>query len=91
MNKLWMLVALAAISGCSFFEERTNKATVTWEQTPVSVRKGIEQAFPDASVKKIERKENESTKAIRYEVELVTKTGEKKEPKFAPDGELLDR
>ncbi len=91
MKKLWMLLAVAAISGCSMFEKDTTEATLTWDETPIAVRKGVEQAFPDAKVKKIEREEYKDTKVVEYEVELVTKTGEKKEVKFAADGERLDK
>lgn len=85
-GKTLILLLAMVVAGCASDTKHTDLA---FNDAPLSVRLGIEKAFPDAKVKEIE-KEVYADGVVHYKVELVTKDGEKKDVQFAPDGELLD-
>lgn len=87
MVKTLVLLSAIAVVGCA---SDAKYSEVAFKDAPISVRMGIEKAFPDAKVKAIE-KEVYADGTVHYEVELVTKDGVSKEVEFAPDGELLDK
>ena len=86
--KRWIALTAMALIGCS--TDKTSETTLTWEQTPQAVRMGIEKAYPDSKVTKVQREVYTETDIVQYEVELVTKDGREMESEFSSDGELLD-
>ena len=85
-GKTLILLLTVVVAGCASDTKHTDLA---FDDAPLTVRLGIEKAFPDAKVKEIE-KEVYADGVVHYKVELVTKDGQKKKGEFAPDGELLD-
>ena len=86
LGKTLILLAALVAAGCASDTKHTDLA---FDNAPLSVRLGIEKAFPDAKVKEID-KEVYADGVVHYKVELMTKDGEKKDVQFAPDGELLN-
>lgn len=90
MNMRTILIAGAMVlaTGCATDSDSTTQK-ITLEQTPIAVRRGIEQAYPGAKVKEIERETYKDTKVVHYEVELVTAKGQKVKFELAEDGTVL--
>lgn len=84
--KTALLISAAILTGCG---SNTKETELTFEETPLAVRLGIEKAFPDAKVQEIEKEVHKDDGIVHYEVELTTSDGDHKEARFTPDGELV--
>ena len=86
----WLAVAGLLVAGCAASDAKAKKSAITMDQTPVTVRLGIEKEFPDSKVQKIE-KEVFPDGALHYRVNVLTKDGQPQELYLAPDGERLEK
>ena len=86
----WLPVAGLLAAGCAASDAKAKRSVITMEQTPVTVRQGIEKAYPDSKVGKIQ-KEVFPNGAIHYRVDVVTRDGLEQELYLAPDGERLEK
>lgn len=90
--KRMMLIGLALVMcGCAGDDKEATHKTLTMDQTPLAVRRGIEKAYPGAKVLEIEKETYKDTGVVHYEVEVITAKGQKVEFELAEDGEKLEK
>lgn len=83
-------VAAALVVGCAQ-DEGKKESKLSFEDLPVSVRLGVEKAYPDAHVQKVVKRVYTDKGIVHYDVKLITKDGVHQEAVFAPDGEKLPK
>ena len=82
--------ALFLLVGCASKPEATYQQ-LTMEQTPLSVRRGIEIAYPGATVRDVQRETYRENGVVHYQIKVTTARGETKDFELAEDGELVPK
>lgn len=80
---------MVLMAGCA--ADDTTRQVLTMEQTPLSVRRGIERAYPDAKVREIEKETYKETGAVHYRIDVLTRKGQEAKFELAEDGEVLKK
>lgn len=83
----WIAGMLVVTAGCGVIND--NAKPIAYEKTPVTVKLGIEKAFPDSRVQEVRTVRYEDG-SVNYRVRLKTAEGKTVKSEFAPDGEVVE-